>query len=184
MTATWTAPRTWADNDLVAAADLNEQLRDNLEYLGGLLQNGLIVIEDQKANGTAGGTFTAGAWQTRDLNTEVSDDGSHASLASNQITLAAGTYEADISAPAHWVSLHQARLQNITDGTTTLLGSSEYTYNGIQSRSVIRGRFTIASSKVFEVQHQCSSTHSSDGLGKACSFGTEVYTIVVFRKVT
>ncbi len=33
MTATWTAPRTWADNDLVAAADLNEQLRDNQEFL-------------------------------------------------------------------------------------------------------------------------------------------------------
>lgn len=33
MTATWTAPRTWADNDLVAADDLNEQLRDNLEFL-------------------------------------------------------------------------------------------------------------------------------------------------------
>lgn len=30
---TWTTPRTWADNDLVDAADLNEQLRDNLEAL-------------------------------------------------------------------------------------------------------------------------------------------------------
>lgn len=33
MTATWTAPRTWETNDLVSANDLNQELRDNLEYL-------------------------------------------------------------------------------------------------------------------------------------------------------
>ncbi len=30
---TWTTPRTWGTGDLVTAADLNEQLRDNLAYL-------------------------------------------------------------------------------------------------------------------------------------------------------
>jgi hypothetical protein len=29
----WTAPRTWAIGGLVAAADLNEQIRDNLTFL-------------------------------------------------------------------------------------------------------------------------------------------------------
>ncbi|MBL8162621.1 MAG: hypothetical protein JNJ61_11595 [Anaerolineae bacterium] len=33
MTAQWTAPLTWQDNDLVTAALLNTHLRDNLEYL-------------------------------------------------------------------------------------------------------------------------------------------------------
>ena len=33
----------------------------------------IAIIEDQKSAGTAGGTFTSGAWRTRDLNTEVSD---------------------------------------------------------------------------------------------------------------
>lgn len=33
MTATWTAPRTWATNDLITAALLNQHLRDNLEAL-------------------------------------------------------------------------------------------------------------------------------------------------------
>ena len=31
------------------------------------------IICDQKAGGTAGGTFTEGAWRTRDLNTEITD---------------------------------------------------------------------------------------------------------------
>lgn len=33
MTAVWTTPVTWITNDLVDAADMNQQLRDNLEYL-------------------------------------------------------------------------------------------------------------------------------------------------------
>ena len=37
---TWTTPRTWADNDLVDAADLNEQLRDNLEWVKAVIDNG------------------------------------------------------------------------------------------------------------------------------------------------
>lgn len=35
MPATWTDPRTWVDLDLVTAADLNEQVRDNLLWLKG-----------------------------------------------------------------------------------------------------------------------------------------------------
>lgn len=33
MTATWTAPRTWATDELVTAALMNEQLRDNVDFL-------------------------------------------------------------------------------------------------------------------------------------------------------
>ena len=32
--------------------------------------NLFLIVEDQKASGTDGGTFTSGAWQTRDLITE------------------------------------------------------------------------------------------------------------------
>lgn len=144
-----------------------------------------ILIRDEKSSGTAGGTFTSGAWQTRTLNTEVIDTGGNASISSNQITLAAGTYEVDISAPAYECASHQTRLQNITDGTTELIGSSEYTGSTdiVSNRSRIQGRFTIAGSKVFEVQHRCSTTRSTSGFGVAASLGTEVYTIVEMRKV-
>ena len=141
-----------------------------------------ILIRDEKSSGTHGGTFTSGAWRTRDLNTEVVDTGSHASVASNQITLAAGTYRADIFAPGNGVTGHRARLQNITDGTTVLLGSSAYAPNTSPSGlsySVVKGRFTIASTKTLEVQHYCSSTFSTYGFGVALGDGTnEIYTIV------
>lgn len=145
-----------------------------------------IEIRDEKASGTDGGTFTSGAWQTRTLNTEHADTGGHASIASNQVTLAAGTYECDIRCPARAVSFHQARLRNITDGTTTLVGSSQEsgTGSGQTGFSIITGRFTIAAPKVFEVQHRCSASGAGTGFGSGAGFGeTEVYTVARFWKV-
>ena len=84
----------------------------------------IATIRDEKSSGTSGGTFTAGAWRTRTLNT-LTDPTSIVSLASNQITLQAGTYLINANCPASSSELHQARLQNITDATTTLAGSSE-----------------------------------------------------------
>ncbi len=47
------------------------------------------IIADHKAQNTAGGTFTSGAWRTRDLNTEITDPDGIVSIASDQFTLAA-----------------------------------------------------------------------------------------------
>lgn len=145
-----------------------------------------IEIRDEKAAGTDGGGFTSGAWQTRDLNTEASDAGGHASVATNQITLAAGTYVCDIEAPAGVVNNHQAKFYNVTDAADTLIGTSEYTGSGntTYTKSRITGRFTIAASKAFEVRHQCQTTKATDGYGNACNFGVvEVYTVARFWKV-
>ncbi len=145
-----------------------------------------ILIREEQSQNTAAGTFTSGSWQTRVLNTEVSDAGGHASISSNQITLAAGTYDVHIRCPAYKVNQHQARLQNISDTTTTLIGSCEFNYNlanAVQTSSVIIGRFTIATSKVFEVQHQATTTAATNGLGVPSNFTTEIYTVAEFRKV-
>ena len=78
----------------------------------------LAILADQKASGTAGGTFTSGAWQTRDLNTEVYDRLGILSIASNQFTIStAGTYEISWHTPAYGTAGHQSLLYNITDST-------------------------------------------------------------------
>lgn len=141
-----------------------------------------ICINDTKASGVGGGAFNNGAWRTRDLNTEVADTGGHASVAANQITLAAGTYRVRASAPAHVVNRHQTRLQNITDGTTLLVGTSEYTPLS-QGKSFVEGRFTIADTKVIELQHQCeTSIGSGFGVAHAIWAESEVYSIVVLER--
>lgn len=141
-----------------------------------------LQIQDQKTAGTAGGTFTSGSFQTRVLNTIVSDGIGIGSLSSNRFTLPAGTYRCRITGTAYAVNRHKARLQNITDATTTLVGSNGYTNSAggaSLSLSIIDGRFTITGSKAFEVQHRCETTGTSNGFGVESNFGvTEIYTDV------
>ncbi len=186
----WTAPRTWVVGETVTAALMNTHLRDNLTFLGSthdhdgdsgdgatlsFSEYDYICIVDEKAQNTAGGTFTSGAWRTRDLNSEKADTGNHASVSSNQITLEAGTYRAFVTAAHFIVDNNALRLQNITDGTTILTGTNPTNYPGWP---VIVGRFTLAAQKVIEVQHRCQTTRSTDGYGKAANFQVETYTIV------
>lgn len=124
-----------------------------------------ILIQDQKATGTDGGTFTSGAWRTRTLNTEVADTGNNATLSANQITLQPGTYRCRISAPGFEIDEHKLRLRNITDSVTTIVGTTEDAEAVAQTRAFIEGRFTIATAKAFEVQHFCTLTGSGDGFG-------------------
>lgn len=137
-----------------------------------------IKITDTKAASTDGGTFTFGAWRTRVLNTEDNDAGGHASISSNQITLEAGTYYVLVSAPAFAVNAHHLRLRNITDSTTDLNGTSENASASVtQSRSFIMGQITIAASKTFEVQQQCQTTKSGNGLGVGNPDALSIFTV-------
>src|SRR5690606_21247003 len=62
-----------------------------IETSGRVYKTRVAYLKDVKPSGTAGGTFTSGSWQTRDLNT-IEGDSSFVSLASNQFTLQPGTY--------------------------------------------------------------------------------------------
>ena len=144
-----------------------------------------ILVRDEKASGTDGGNFASGAWRTRDINTIVSDSGGHCSIGSNQITLEAGTYECEILCPGYYVNYHKARLYNISDSIVELVGTSQLTYQdgSIVTTSRIVGKFTIASTKTFEVQHRCAATYSA-GFGVGCNFGdVEIFTVAEFWKV-
>lgn len=142
------------------------------------------LYQEQQTSGTQGGTFTSGAWRTRLINTEVSDADGVGSLASNQVTLTAGTYEVRASAPAVFCAAHKLRLQNVTDAATLALGSSESNNaSNTATRAVLVDVFTIAASKALELQHQCQTTRATDGFGTAASFGTEIYAILEFRKI-
>lgn len=136
-------------------------------------------FSEAQASGTEGGSFTLGSWVTRTLNTTDVNDVTSCVLASNQISLPAGTYRVRASAPSWGTLLHQIRLRDITNGATLIAGSSEYSsITGSQTRSVLEGKIVLAGTVVLEIQHQCSGTRLTSGLGKACSFGeNEVYTI-------
>jgi hypothetical protein len=142
-------------------------------------------LSDVKADGTNGGTFTLGAYQTRTLNT-VSDAVGFVTLAANQFTLQSGVYYINASAPAYLVDFHKARIQNITSTSTALLGSvalADSVGNG-SGDAIVSGEITITAEATFELQHQCLTTVATTGFGRATSFGdNEIYSVVeIWRK--
>lgn len=118
-------------------------------------------------------SYSAGSWQTRVLSTVVTNEISSASLASNQISLPAGTYyiDADISGYSfvNFTSVDfLARLYNITTSTALLYsnmsrisysgsvggaGVSSFSMNGSGQIALrVRGRFTLAGTTTLELQ--------------------------------
>lgn len=143
-----------------------------------------VIVKDVKTLGTQSGDFNSGSWVTRDLNT-VENSKAWLSLAANVVTLDAGTYRVNWSAPAALVSAHQSRLQNTTDATTTSIGTSQYDGTAVAVTTASKGFciFSIAASKDFEIQHQCAVTRLINGFGVACSFTSEVYTVLEITKL-
>jgi len=167
---------------------LTNQNWSAVDAFAGNISSSYTKVYDSKPNGTPGGTFTAGSWQTRDLNS-IEDTVSWLSLASNQITLAAGTYRVNISCPAYYVNRNKAQLYNITDSTTQLIsnnGCSIQTSGGATTSYVtIAGKFTIASTKTFVVQHRCEVTYAVHGFGTNTSFSVaEIYTTAEIWKLS
>ena len=161
----------------------NVNVSGNLKVSGSIIGSAdYIWIQDEKATGTDGGTCTAASgWQTRDLVTEKSDDGGHASLSSNQITLAAGTYRIMSSAPGYKLGHHQTRLYNVTDGSTQMTGTSEFSGPGdtTQDPSFVRGQFTLSATKTSELQYRCDTDNPDDGFGSRANLGEpEIYSVI------
>lgn len=156
----------------------------------GNLQNGteeklgvsnFLHVQDQKPSGTAGGTFTSGAWRARDFNTVVTNSISGASLTANQVTLPAGTYFIDGAAPAFGVIGCVLRLYSITAATVLLTGNSlrstDVTGN-LQGNVVnmVSGIISLADVTVIELQHICQQTYATSGFGLCTNLGQDYNT--------
>lgn len=152
---------------------------------GDAFSTALLHVRDEKPSGTTGGSFTAGAWQTRTLNTIPTNEITGASLTTNQVTLPAGTYFAMFSAQGALIDRHQARLRDVTSGTTLILGEStnaSSSSNGV-SPSGGFGRFTLGVDSLVELQHRCGTTNAN-GFGLSNNFGDgELYADLAIWKV-
>jgi hypothetical protein len=140
---------------------------------------GELYVVDEKSAGTDSGDFNSGAWRQRDLNTIKFDTGSNVvGVASDQVTLKAGTYSCEISAPAYKVEQHVIRLYDVTGasviatGTPTLSNSST---GGSQTRSKIRTVFTLGVDSALQIEHRCDTSRSDEGFGYPTNFSAEVY---------
>ena len=143
------------------------------------------IIADQKAQNTAGGTATSGAWRERDLQTEIADPDSIVSISANQFTLAAGSYLIKWYTGAMHVNAHQTRLYDVTGTAEVEVGTSEESHqSGYESNYTSMGaaRVSPGSSNVYSIEHQVETTKATDGWGTAANFGVEQYTTVEIYK--
>lgn len=137
------------------------------------------ILEDQKAQNTAGGDFATGAWRTRDLNTEVFNT-LGVTLSLNEFTLPIGDYHIKWSAPATQVQGHQSRLFDVTGAAAVAQGTSEKTttveiFNTQSLGSMV---VSVSAATTYRIEHMCALSNTVDGFGSAVNAGTEVYTRV------
>lgn len=152
-----------------------------------------VVVQDQKTNGTAAASLTSGTWNDRALNTVVRNNGSVGSLASNILTLGAGTWElfgrAAIAATNTGHGAARLRIYNSTD--STVVGQGENITVGIDTTDTIIigdtgevGPFvvTIAASKGFKLQMYLNFNSGAGGVALS-SGDVEVYATLIAKKV-
>ncbi len=143
------------------------------------------IICDQKSLGTDGGTFTAGAWRTRDLNTEITDADGIVSISSNQFTLQAGSYLIEVLAPAYKSNRHMIQLYQTSGSATNIQeGTSMYASAGGAGYNVAHlfARVTISGATTYEIRHYGESTETTYGFGIGTDLSTEIYTVVKIFK--
>lgn len=142
------------------------------------------IFRDEKTSGTNGGAFTAGSWVTRTLQTISYNGGSLATLSSNQITLQAGTYKIIASAIGNNVGIHQTRIYNVTGAVAVAYGLVNKLSSVDASASITECMVSPGTATVYRLEHRCSTTNSTDGMGIAAGFGNvEVYASVNIEKI-
>lgn len=150
-------------------------------------QQKMVFIKDVKPSGTHGGTCdpVKGWEQIRDLNS-LTGDTSFVALSQNQITLDAGTYAIEASAPAYLDGFHKAILVNAETGAMVIAGSNARSHGsagGIEP-SMIMGQLVLSAQTTFVIKHRCTTKMDVMGFGSAVNFGVdEVYTQVKITKL-
>lgn len=149
----------------------------------------ILHVADEKTSGTDGGGTTAATWTTRTLNTVRTNEISGASLASNEITLPAGTYQIKARAPNVGGGLHRLRLYNVTDAAVILYGGNSLSTAAAFTNSdatIEDARFTLAATKNVRIDHYSSATRATSGLGEKMTIASvaEIYAEVIITKVS
>ena len=140
------------------------------------------ILYDEKDKDVSGGSFSSGAWRTRDLN-KISYSGGYGDASTekfvtfssnaNQFDLVAGSYLIEWQCPAYRIDGHQSRLNQLGVGATTtnerfFYGTNNYSQNtahGTQITSIGVAYTTITDIGYYTLGHRCSSSQGISGSG-------------------
>jgi len=134
---------------------------------------------EEQASGTDGGACAATTWQTRTLNTVTKNTIVGASLASNNITLPAGTYRIEARYPTAGLMNHKGAIYNNTDSAFSILGD----VSASKTHGIISGNILITAQKTFSLRQFSSAADGQGfGTGLASAGQTEVFaTVEIWR---
>lgn len=145
-------------------------------------------LRETQTSGTEGGGFTSGSFAKRTLNASSGDFSKFGTLASSVVTLDPGNYDVEGWAQAASTGENKLKWYNSSDTSDDIIGQNNATeINSVtvdaHSTAHLRGRVTITAQKNYELQHRCTTTRATDGLGSACSYSVaEVYAEVKITK--
>lgn len=146
----------------------------------------IMHIQHELVNGSQGGTTVTTTWNVRPLNTVQVNQITGASLASNQITLAAGTYDIEAWGYIFEANHTKMRLRDTTGSATLLVGMNNFASgpDNVNINCHLRGRFTISIESVLELQHWTDVGVATVGFGIATGdTEVEVYADVLISEV-
>lgn len=148
----------------------------------------VVIIADDKAQNTPGGTFNSGAWQVRNLNTKRIDPANLVQVgvpSANRFTVAPGQYVGFARCPAYSVDRHQARLYNETDASVVEVGGNvNAAAAGFgETDAWVIFRLNLTSAKAFRLEHRCLTSNANIGFGLAANWGTETYAMVLLLRL-
>jgi hypothetical protein len=157
-----------------------------------------LFVQDQKSSGTDGGSANTSGWVTSTLNTSIVNTIDNSSLASNKITLPAGTYEVEAAKTFLMTKRTRIRFKTADDDSIIIHAPGVYVgdhdSNSDQRTEAgallsLFGRFTIAASTDFILQYSAEENPTTGafngaGLGRAHGTTPEVYATVVITDLS
>ena len=146
----------------------------------------LFHIQGRRDKGKHGGTFTAGARRTRELNTVLTNEIHGAELLKeDQFELPVGRYWAYICAPVVDTRETRTWLRDVKGVRDVLIGLN---HSADDPRSsvccIVKGMFVLEKGTVLEVQQRCRTSQRDYGFGIASNFDIEIYTDVEIWKLS
>ena len=143
-------------------------------HLIGIGYTEVAIIRDKKDN-EHGGSFTGGAWRTRDLTESVRLSNIGGSLSNNEFSLVGGTYVIEFNCPSVYVNYSSTRLWNVSAGEEVGTGATNTVcqhgyirnvnyvgHNRIYQKSA---KIILTGITTFRIEHQCSYYGNTVGFG-------------------
>lgn len=166
---------------------------DQIAGTGNSFGSQLLHVRYELSSGSSADVLTAGTWNTRSFNTTKTNEISGATLASNQISLPAGTYFCQAVSPARNGgngTITRSKLYNVTT-TSDLLLSTSFVGPTLNAGSatdgtlitLLTGRFTLTGTTLLELRTYSSNTVNG-GVVSAIASTNEVFSEILIWKTT